>query len=168
MTEIEVLTDLKDYPVVRDNVKNALRVYNTDQDFYIEETLIPSVVNYLESQLNRSLTTKTVRVTSKNIKIPDLISLPYFPYTSIDTITSNGTDVKDAYLDLFDNGTLEITRYNYVRELTIEYTVKKFTDAGLDNAIYSLCSAWFNDRLNPQTPKNVVDYILQNTRKLWF
>jgi len=162
-----IISDDCNYPITVDQVKEFIRVYNTDQDNYIAYTLIPAVVEYLETALNKSITDKEIEYSVSNIRVNDVLILPLSPVLTVESITTDGSDVS-GNIDIVDNYMIRIDSANYVENLKVRYKTEGIDGPQIRNALLALCAAWFADRLNAETPKSVQTYIKQNTLRLWF
>jgi len=166
MIKTTIISDNKDYPILLHDVKEFLRIYNTDQDNYINNTLIPAAVTHLENSLNRSLTTKTVRYENYDLQNPDFISLPYANVDTITSITNDAGNDLSSEIEVRANS-ITIDYNNYTPTLIIEYSTITDIDGELRQNLLTLCSSLFNNRNEIIVPVTVQRYINKKTRVLW-
>ena len=154
MIQVKILSTDGPEPVSKNLVKSYLRVYNTGDDQFIEDFLIPAVRAHIEQRTGISLVEKTINVVSSGSNANYM--LPQWPVDEVLSIT-DGIEQKNGYLNNAEGSDFEIT-----------YKTKAYIEADTKQAILNLCSHWFVNRDMTDSPKAVNDIILSKTRKLWF
>ena len=154
MIQVKILSTDGPEPVSKNLVKSYLRVYNTGDDQFIEDFLIPAARAHIEQRTGISLVEKTINVVSTNSNANYM--LPQWPVDEVLSIT-DGIEEENGYLNNAKGSDFEIT-----------YKTDAYIEADTKQAILNLCSHWFVNRDMTEAPKAVNDIIMSKTRKLWF
>lgn len=144
------------------DVKTWLRLSSGTAEDTLLQTLVNAAQDAVERLTGYMLTTGTVVAVYAPFSGDE--ALPYAPYTSTTTITSDGADVSESY-----TVTGSVINGTEINELTVTYVAGYTTNlpAGLKLLLYKLVGHWYSNRGDTgEIPKDILNELSVYSRNM--